>query len=192
MPRSPPSRAFVPRPRRRARGAARAPAATQTNEIGRCVAVPAGVRACSPPRSDRWPTSTSAPAPGSTCSTDRYHYDVRAGRRAWARRRSSVHVRDRGGGAGAAGVPRFAAAGRPRPRPIDVRDPDQARWLEACVWPDQPDRFDRLGRRSRWPGRSASTCAGGTPSPIRGADRRVGPARPPGAHHQLGDELPDP
>ena len=28
--------------------------------------------------------------------------------------------------------------------PIDVRDPLQARWLEACVWPDQVDRFERL------------------------------------------------
>jgi hypothetical protein len=28
--------------------------------------------------------------------------------------------------------------------PIDITDPDAARWLEACVWPDQPDRFHRL------------------------------------------------
>ena len=28
--------------------------------------------------------------------------------------------------------------------PIDVHDADQTRWLEACVWPDQPDRFARL------------------------------------------------
>jgi hypothetical protein len=29
--------------------------------------------------------------------------------------------------------------------PIDVGDPLQARWLEACVWPDQVERFERLG-----------------------------------------------
>ena len=29
-------------------------------------------------------------------------------------------------------------------RPIDVGDDDEARWLEACVWPDQTDRFERL------------------------------------------------
>ena len=29
-------------------------------------------------------------------------------------------------------------------RPIDVTDDDEARWLEACVWPDQADRFHRL------------------------------------------------
>jgi hypothetical protein len=28
--------------------------------------------------------------------------------------------------------------------PIDVTDDDEAHWLEACVWPDQPDRFHRL------------------------------------------------
>ena len=28
--------------------------------------------------------------------------------------------------------------------PIDVTDDGEARWLEACVWPDQPDRFHRL------------------------------------------------
>ncbi|MGH9134358.1 MAG: DUF2332 domain-containing protein [Ilumatobacteraceae bacterium] len=28
--------------------------------------------------------------------------------------------------------------------PIDLTDPDAARWLEACVWPDQADRFHRL------------------------------------------------
>jgi hypothetical protein len=28
--------------------------------------------------------------------------------------------------------------------PIDVLDDDEVRWLEACVWPDQADRFDRL------------------------------------------------
>ena len=29
-------------------------------------------------------------------------------------------------------------------RPIDVTDPVEALWLEACVWPDQADRFHRL------------------------------------------------
>lgn len=28
--------------------------------------------------------------------------------------------------------------------PIDVADDDAVRWLEACVWPDQRDRFERL------------------------------------------------
>jgi hypothetical protein len=28
--------------------------------------------------------------------------------------------------------------------PVDVTDDDEARWLRACVWPDQVDRFARL------------------------------------------------
>ena len=28
--------------------------------------------------------------------------------------------------------------------PIDVTDDEEAHWLEACVWPDQIDRFERL------------------------------------------------
>ena len=29
-------------------------------------------------------------------------------------------------------------------RPVDVRDPAEARWLQACLWPDQPERIARL------------------------------------------------
>jgi len=28
--------------------------------------------------------------------------------------------------------------------PVDITDDGEARWLEACVWPDQPERFHRL------------------------------------------------
>lgn len=28
--------------------------------------------------------------------------------------------------------------------PIDVRDPVEARWLEACIWPGQPERLERF------------------------------------------------
>jgi hypothetical protein len=28
--------------------------------------------------------------------------------------------------------------------PVDVTDPDDARWLHACLWPDQPERVERL------------------------------------------------
>ena len=30
-------------------------------------------------------------------------------------------------------------------QPIDVHSDEEVRWLEACVWPDQVERFDRLG-----------------------------------------------
>jgi len=32
------------------------------------------------------------------------------------------------------------------PDPVDVTDPDDARWLRACLWPDQPDQPERLAR----------------------------------------------
>jgi len=28
--------------------------------------------------------------------------------------------------------------------PVDLGDPDAVRWLESCVWPDQPHRLARL------------------------------------------------
>jgi hypothetical protein len=46
--------------------------------------------------------------------------------------------------------------------PIDVRDDDAVRWLEACVWPDQSDRFDRL--------RAALALARATPPDVRTGD----------------------
>jgi hypothetical protein len=28
--------------------------------------------------------------------------------------------------------------------PVDLHDPDAVRWLECCIWPDQPERLARL------------------------------------------------
>jgi hypothetical protein len=41
-------------------------------------------------------------------------------------------------------MPEVAARLGIDPKPVDVHDDSQARWLEACVWPDQTDRFERL------------------------------------------------
>lgn len=43
--------------------------------------------------------------------------------------------------------------------PIDVRDETEARWLEACIWPGQPERFERFTATRRvyqrpWQGES--------------------------------------
>lgn len=46
--------------------------------------------------------------------------------------------------------------------PIDVTDPSAARWLEACVWPDQAARFQRL--------RSALILAADSPPEILAGD----------------------
>jgi hypothetical protein len=41
-------------------------------------------------------------------------------------------------------MPRFGARLGLDQTPVDVTDPEQVRWVEACVWPDQTDRFTRL------------------------------------------------
>lgn len=41
-------------------------------------------------------------------------------------------------------VPEVCASRGIDMRPINVTDAEQARWLEACCWPDQADRFHRL------------------------------------------------
>lgn len=41
-------------------------------------------------------------------------------------------------------MPSIAAAVGLDAHPIDVTDDDEVRWLEACVWPDMTDRFQRL------------------------------------------------
>ncbi|HEX5532515.1 MAG TPA: DUF2332 domain-containing protein [Actinomycetales bacterium] len=41
-------------------------------------------------------------------------------------------------------VPEVLARVRVDRDPVDVTDTDDARWLRACLWPDQPDRFANL------------------------------------------------
>ncbi len=47
-------------------------------------------------------------------------------------------------------------------RPIDVTDPSAARWLVACLWPEQAERLDRV--------RAAIGLAQGSPPPVVRAD----------------------
>lgn len=46
--------------------------------------------------------------------------------------------------------------------PIDITDPEQSRWLQACLWPGVPDRPERLA--------AAIKLVGATPPPIRRGD----------------------
>jgi len=65
-------------------------------------------------------------------------------------------------------------------RPIDVTDDDEAHWLEACVWPDQPDRFHRLvaaiGIARETP---PELLAGDAVTSLAPAVERVGPSAHP-------------
>ncbi len=50
----------------------------------------------------------------------------------------------RGSGPTPTSIPTVASARGIDLDPIDITDPDDARWLQACCWPDQTDRFERL------------------------------------------------
>lgn len=50
----------------------------------------------------------------------------------------------RGSGPVPTSIPAIASARGIDLDPIDIADPDDARWLQACCWPDQTDRFERL------------------------------------------------
>ena len=143
--------------------------ATQTNEIGRCVAVPAGVRdarrrvwAARPHRRRRQRRTQPARRRDTTTTTNRVAPS--------ARPTPSVrlHVPHRGGGARADRAPAVRGRRRPRPptRSTSVTPTRRGGWRRASG-PTRSSASIASRRRSRSPGRSASSCAGATPSPTR-------------------------
>lgn len=133
--------------------------AVQTNEIGRCAALLPALTAVS--------SATGAPlsvvdlgcSAGLNLLFDRYSYHytrddaatpealegpggpVEAGDPA-----SPVRIRCalRGDDVPPLSVPRLARRAGVDLRPADATDPDQARWLLACLWPHDLERFIRL------------------------------------------------
>ncbi len=118
---------------------------TQTNEVGRCaqfVPVLAMVeRECGPLA--LVDVGTSA---GLNLLLHRYSYEYEPGGVVGAD--STVHIHCATRGDEHVPVPRalpiISRAIGLDVMPIDVLDDDEVRWLEACVWPDQADRFARL------------------------------------------------
>ncbi|MGB3441723.1 MAG: DUF2332 domain-containing protein [Actinophytocola sp.] len=49
------------------------------------------------------------------------------------------------------------------PDPVDLDDEDEYAWLEACVWPDQPDRLRQLGAAATARRKKAPTLVAGDP-----------------------------
>jgi hypothetical protein len=118
---------------------------TQTNEIGRCALLLPALAGVADEVGPLALLDVGASA-GLTLLLDRYHY-----------------VYEPGGAVGGPGAPLVllecdtrgpvpvptrlpTVAGRLGldPQPVDVTDSAAARWLAACVWPDQADRFARL------------------------------------------------
>jgi len=116
---------------------------TQTNEVGRCVAfLPAlGLLAdeCGPLALVDVGTSG-----GLNLLLDRFSYEYLPGGTVGMPSEVNLTCATRGSVPVPNGMPTIAAAIGIDRYPIDVGDDEEARWLEACVWPDQLDRFERL------------------------------------------------
>jgi hypothetical protein len=114
---------------------------TQTNEVGRSALLLTGLALVEPEPIGLIDVGTSA---GLNLLLDRFRYDYRPGGTVGPR--STVHlVCDLHGDVPVpTRVPPVASRLGIDAAPIDLADPDQRRWLIACVWPDQADRFERL------------------------------------------------
>jgi hypothetical protein len=134
---------------------------TQTNEVGRCATLlPAlGLLAADVGPLALVDVGTSA---GLTLMLDRYRYHYTPGGVLGGPSRVVLPCDTRG----AVPVPDRMPVVSKRigldQQPIDLTDGDAAAWLEACVWPDQADRFQRL--------RHAIEVARSDPPPLRQGD----------------------
>jgi hypothetical protein len=58
--------------------------------------------------------------------------------------------------------------------PVDLEDEDEYAWLEACVWPDQPDRLRQLGAAATVRRKKAPVMVKGDPvSDLAGAAEQI-------------------
>ena len=116
---------------------------TQTNEIGRCsVLLPAfGLLGDEVGPLSHLDVGTSA---GLNLLLDRYEYVYDPGGIVGGPSPVRLECDTRGAVPVPVTMPVIAERRGLDRSPLDVHDPDQARWLEACVWPDQTERFTRL------------------------------------------------
>jgi hypothetical protein len=119
---------------------------TQTNEVGRCAQFvpPLGILAEEVGPLAHVDVGTSA---GLNLLLPRYSYEYAPGGRLDGIDPSDtllLRCSTRGDVPVPATMPSITASVGLDRDPIDVLDDDEVRWLEACVWPDQADRFARL------------------------------------------------
>jgi hypothetical protein len=144
---------------------------TQTNEVGRCAVLWPVLQLVARRRGfERIALLDFGCAAGLCLGVDRYRYDYGRVHLAPGGRDAAVTVACRL--VGDATPPQDLA---PRPRidsrlgldiePIDARDESKARWLEACVWPHDTVRRERLhaalriARENRWPLQAHIDCS---------------------------------
>jgi hypothetical protein len=121
----------------------------QTNEVARCAILMPGfafvAARTAAPSLLLVEVGTSA---GLLLHWDRYDYDYGSGRRYG--RDSDVVIRCEVRGTQPPPFPDAFPVVHARVgidlHPVDVHDEDQSRWLQALVWPDQPERAERLRR----------------------------------------------
>jgi len=121
----------------------------QTNEVGRSAAIAAGLAAIDTGGREIALVELG-PSAGLNLFVDRWHIDhVRDGEVTSSSGPSDSTVSMRCELVGPLTpphrpLPTIALRTGVDPNPIDASDPDESRWLRACVWPDVPDRPQRL------------------------------------------------
>jgi len=117
--------------------------ATQTNEVGRCATILPllGLVAGEVGPLALVDVGSSA---GLTLLFDRYECRYEPGGSIGAPSPVVLHCGTRGDVPVPGQYPTVGARIGLDRSPIDLTDPEASRWLEACVWPDQADRFHRL------------------------------------------------
>ena len=113
----------------------------QTNEIGRSALLLVGLAAVAARTGPLAHLDVGASA-GLNLLVEHYGYDFSGHRVGPDRLVLACEVS--GDGTPPAAIPGFTRHLGLDRDPVDLDDPEQSRWLEACVWPDQTDRFARL------------------------------------------------
>ncbi len=116
---------------------------TQTNEVGRCALFLPALDGLGDAEGPLAHVDVGASA-GLNLLLARFHYHYEPGGSVGGPSPVTLHCATRAAPPVPSTVPAIVASIGLDLSPVDVHDDDAVRWLEACVWPDQPDRFDRL------------------------------------------------
>jgi hypothetical protein len=133
----------------------------QTNEVGRCALYLPPLAMVGDEVGELAHLDIGASA-GLNLLIDRYEYLYDDGPAIGGPSTVRLDCGTRGDGPVPSAIPNIAARCGIDLTPVDITDKDEARWIEACCWPDQADRFDRL--------RAAIEIAGDHPPELLAGD----------------------